>query len=307
MRLFGWRRVEFLAPEQWRLIADSGRWDNAYFILGDEYENPRLEVTWRKMKLPKGGLAKLLQIYLKNLRKQLSKELGKRAARELEVSEPRERLVAGHPALSCTLSLRGGVSSVNLWRCGDTGRVVLAQLNYREAERGEYLQLEERLLSSFKCHPGSQVLWTPGPLSFHLPYTYALVEGSLNPLFSYLQYAAPRESRYLIIAWSEMSSRVLPQYGGSLKKWYAEAVVKNVLGGLRGYRLKFKESSGEGGRVAVLEGHSIVMLPFVLKKVYGIAWLSGEMMLSLTTVSFAEQFDDALRDLWSVERQVRGG
>jgi len=57
----------------------------------------------------------------------------------------------------------------------------------------------------------------------------------------------------------------------------------------------------------VLEGHSIVMLPYVLKKVYGIAWLSGEMMLSLTTVSFAEQFDDALRDLRSVERQVRGG
>lgn len=305
MRAFGWRRVQFSIPEGWRLIADSGRWDNAYFILGDEFENPRLEVTWRKMKLPKGGLKKLLDVYLKNLAKQIAKEMGRDVAKRLRVGEVEESTVAGHYTLRCKLALMEGESSLSLWHCNETGRVILTQINYREPEREKYLQLESDILASFKCHPGPRVLWTVGPFDFYMPYKYALIEGSLNPLFSYLQYSTSRETRYLIVAWTEMAPRVLPSYDGSLKRWLEDTVVRNILRGLRGFRLKFEERSGEECPTVILRGHSIVVLPYVMKRVYGIAWLRGEEIRSLTILSHAEQFDEALTDLRFIERQIK--
>ncbi len=201
MKRIVWNHVGLTLPDEWEVTGEGGSTISGVIIAAPP-EGAKLEIYWRRSKERKPGRAfKDYDSYLKKLYKR-----GYERKTRLKIN------VRSHPGYMDILRGETKVLTAS-WRCGETERLFIAQMDGEKASQ----TLFNQILSELNCHPilDERVEWRMMGIGLRLYSGYFLVDRMFKIGFS-MAYLMSRDKKVHVIQFA------LPSYVASDKVKYGE-------------------------------------------------------------------------------------
>lgn len=207
--VFGWQGLTITLPENWNLAQFGGTHFKGQVRIDDE-DGPRLELSWEQVS--KGidiekSVAKFLRVLERNAKKRRVRFVAEEKARILSKSRTRKAQLANFGWTGERDEIAGQGWGM-AWQCAECGRVVVAHLIGRGAERPERVrELATTLLESLECHgQGGWETWSVFDLRLEIPLEFKLERARLVTGKLELDWIRPRTPG--VLAWTQRDERL---------------------------------------------------------------------------------------------------
>jgi hypothetical protein len=232
---FGWQGITMDIPADWSLGAISGDKNEGYLRLDDPYM-PRVEIKWRDAQKGTPALPDVVQKYLDDLEKTVSKKkVDIKTENGVDISKMVRRLpdkdIQGFYWKSSTKAY--GMATF----CRECRRIVIMQLV--SPIDNDVTSQVSRVFSSFEDHGlmGTED-WSVYDMAFKIPVEFALKDQKLMPGLLSFSFSRENEPYVLKIDRWGLTDVILGEYNGSIKDWYEAEYGKHY----KGYKVKFEEA-----------------------------------------------------------------
>jgi hypothetical protein len=248
---FGWQGITVDIPADWSLGAISGDKKEGYLRL-DDADMPRMEVKWRDAQKGTPALTDVVQKYLDDLEKSVTKkkvdiktENGFDISRIVRPLPDRDKMIQGFYWKSSTKAY--GMATF----CRECRRIVILQIV--SPIDTDVRALISRVFSSFEDHAiGGAELWSVYDMNFKIPSEFQLKDQKLMP--GYLQFSFIREGDSFVLDIERWGLTDVLLRELTVREWYEGQYASR----LKGNKVNYEEvelhghtgfkASGETGR-----------------------------------------------------------
>jgi len=228
---FGWNGFLLEIPEGMRLTSEGGNISSGYIRL--EMEGLVAEVKWDPLDKKAMPLAKVADLFIKNVRENLEKKLKKKV--DLKVESGENIFVSSHGAYSMILKTGAEFwEPVYIWNCEKSKRIIIVHfISLLPKDTGQ--EVVRHMLESLRCHQdGDFVTWSALNLRFNIPSSLLLSDRKIVVGRTYLTFEERKPSmlaemgRSLTIEFFSMANIIYEDTYKKIDEWFQSKYWKDL-------------------------------------------------------------------------------
>ena len=166
-KTLGWQHILIRVPDDWHMIfgkkhGRKSKKGTGYFGFRDS-KAKKLELSWAKISKKPPKIKKVIDDYLKSLKK---------SNKKIKIKTEKTKKINEHEATSVYWELEKEIQGyLIVWICNKTERLILCTSQFPTSEKSTEKPLIMEIMSHINCHPESVfTIWSAPNLQIHAPF-----------------------------------------------------------------------------------------------------------------------------------------